>query len=42
MLDLALNISENIKVNVWTVDDKILAERLIEIGVDFITSNILL
>ena len=30
-----------IKVNVWTCDDKEEAERLIEMGVDFITTNIL-
>ena len=30
-----------IKVNVWTCDDKDEAERLIEMGVDFITTNIL-
>jgi glycerophosphoryl diester phosphodiesterase len=31
----------NIKVNVWTVDDPNKALELIENGVDFITSNIL-
>ena len=31
----------NIKVNVWTVDSKEDAERLINMGVDYITSNIL-
>lgn len=30
-----------IKVNCWTVDDKALAEKLADWGVDFITSNIL-
>ncbi len=30
-----------LKVAVWTVDDKEIAERLIKLGVDFITSNIL-
>ena len=30
-----------LKVNVWTVDDKDTAERLIKMGVDYITSNIL-
>lgn len=30
-----------LKVAVWTVDDKAVAERLIKMGVDFITSNIL-
>ncbi len=30
-----------LKVNVWTVDDKDTAEKLIKMGVDFITSNIL-
>lgn len=30
-----------IKVNCWTVDDAEAAQRLIEMGVDFITSNIL-
>lgn len=30
-----------LKVNVWTVDDKETAERLIKMGVDYITSNIL-
>ncbi|MFH0992863.1 MAG: glycerophosphodiester phosphodiesterase family protein [bacterium] len=30
-----------LKVAVWTVDDKAAAERLIKMGVDFITSNIL-
>lgn len=29
------------KVNVWTVDDSSAAENLIELGVDFITTNIL-
>ena len=29
------------KVNVWTCDDKEAAEKLVEWGVDFITSNIL-
>lgn len=31
----------NLKVNCWTVDDKSAAEKLIESGVDFITTNIL-
>lgn len=31
----------NLKVNCWTVDDKAAAEKLIESGVDFITTNIL-
>jgi len=30
-----------LKVNVWTVDEKETAERLIKMGVDYITSNIL-
>jgi glycerophosphoryl diester phosphodiesterase len=30
-----------LKVNVWTVDDKETAEKLIKMGVDYITSNIL-
>lgn len=30
-----------LKVNVWTVDDKETAERLIKMGVDYITTNIL-
>jgi glycerophosphoryl diester phosphodiesterase len=30
-----------LKVAVWTVDDKTVAEKLIKMGVDFITSNIL-
>lgn len=30
-----------LKVAVWTVDDKDLAEKLIKMGVDYITSNIL-
>lgn len=30
----------NLVVNVWTVDDKDEAERLVEMGVDFITTNI--
>ncbi len=29
------------KINCWTVDEKAIAEKLIEMGVDFITSNIL-
>lgn len=33
--------SENIKVNVWTVDHLEDAQRMAEYGVDFITSNIL-
>ena len=33
--------SRNIVVNCWTVDDKEMAEKLIEWGVDMITSNIL-
>ena len=32
----------NILLNVWTVGDQIVANNLIEYGVDFITSNILL
>ena len=28
-----------VKVNVWTVDDPAVAERVIEAGVDFVTSN---
>ncbi|MBO7253854.1 MAG: hypothetical protein J6V36_00965 [Clostridia bacterium] len=31
----------NIKVNVWTVDDPNVALQLIELGVDYITTNIL-
>ena len=30
-----------LKVNCWTVDDKERAEKLVEWGVDYITSNIL-
>ena len=30
-----------IEVNVWTIDDPALAEKLISLGVDYITSNIL-
>lgn len=30
-----------LKINVWTVDDKEIAEKLIKMGVDYITSNIL-
>jgi len=33
--------SAGIKVNVWTCDTKEEAEALIDMGVDFITSNIL-
>lgn len=33
--------SHGIKVNCWTCDDKEEAEKLVEYGVDFITSNIL-
>lgn len=33
--------AHGIEVNCWTVDDKQDAEKLIEMGVDFITSNIL-
>lgn len=33
--------SENIKVNVWTVDRLEDAQRMVEYGVDFITSNII-
>lgn len=33
--------ANNIEVNCWTVDDKQDAEKLIEMGVDYITSNIL-
>lgn len=29
------------KINCWTVDDKEFAEKLVEWGVDFITTNIL-
>ena len=32
---------KNVKVNVWTVDELSNAEKLIESGVDFITSNII-
>ena len=32
---------QGLKVNCWTVDDKNTAEKLVEWGVDFITSNIL-
>lgn len=34
-------IAEGIEINVWTVDDKELAERLISQGVGYITTNIL-
>ena len=30
-----------IKVNCWTVDDPVVAESLVNMGVDFITTNIL-
>lgn len=30
-----------IKVNVWTVDSLKAAEKMVEMGVDYITSNIL-
>ena len=33
--------AHGIKVNVWTVDDPEEARQLVEMGVDFITSNIL-
>lgn len=33
--------ANGIKVNCWTVDDKAEAERLIDLGIDMITSNIL-
>lgn len=33
--------SEGLKINCWTVDNKEEAERLAEMGVDYITSNIL-
>ena len=33
--------SRGIKVNCWTCDDKADADELIEMGVDFITTNIL-
>lgn len=33
--------SAGLKVNCWTVDNKEIAEQLVEWGVDFITSNIL-
>ena len=33
--------AEGIKVNCWTVDEKEDAERLVDWGVDFITTNIL-
>lgn len=32
---------QGVKVNCWTVDDKSSAEKLLDAGVDFITSNIL-
>ena len=32
---------ENIEINVWTCDDKTSAERMIQYGVDYITTNIL-
>lgn len=32
---------ENLKINVWTVDDPIKAKELIKMGVDYITTNIL-
>ena len=31
----------NVKLNVWTVDDLMVANNLVEMGVDYITSNIL-
>jgi len=33
--------SHNLKVNAWTVDEKDAAEKLVDMGVDFITTNIL-
>lgn len=39
--NISLCHSNEIKVNCWTVDDKEIAERLINWGVDYITSNIL-
>ena len=33
--------SKNIKVNAWTCDDPAGAEKLVEFGIDFITTNIL-
>lgn len=33
--------SNDIKINCWTCDDKDYAEKLVKMGVDFITSNIL-
>ncbi|MBO5070828.1 MAG: hypothetical protein J6C37_10790 [Roseburia sp.] len=33
--------ANNVKVNCWTCDDKQAAEKLIDMGVDYITSNIL-
>ncbi|MBE6988335.1 MAG: glycerophosphodiester phosphodiesterase, partial [Ruminococcaceae bacterium] len=33
--------AKGVTVNCWTVDDKEMAEKLIEWGVDMITSNIL-
>ena len=33
--------SHGIKINCWTVDDQIAAERLAAAGVDYITTNIL-
>ena len=39
--DIALLKKENIEINCWTCDDPSEAERLIALGVDFITSNIL-
>lgn len=39
--NIALLHSKGIKVNCWTVDDKDDGEALVNMGVDFITSNIL-
>jgi glycerophosphoryl diester phosphodiesterase len=33
--------SKGIKVNCWTVDNKEEAEALVDMGIDFITTNIL-
>ena len=34
-------LEEGLEVNVWTVDNKELAEKLISWGVQYVTSNIL-
>lgn len=33
--------SAGVKINCWTVNDKAVAENLVSLGVDYITTNIL-